>query len=412
MLFPLKRLTALMPVLLALDAGAGTYIVAPDGDDAAAGTPSAPFRTVTKGVSVARAGDTVLVRAGTYHEAVTIEQSGTAEAPIRLQAYPAETPVLDGRNEIPGQWYGLVYVNGAHVEVSGFELKNSAQRGLVLYGPHGTARRMVVHDVRENGILVEGDDCLVEDSHVYRAALSNLHGAGGRDWAGGLNAARGADGIASRNVLRRNLVHDNWGEGLSTFESDGTVIEDNVVYDNFSVNLYVSDARNTLVQRNVVYNTAAAPLRNGRPAFGIRLTDEVAAKPRSSDNRIINNLLKDVSFCAFCWTHAWNHVLWSTLDNALIAHNTLVNGSIAVGPTSGDTRVVNNLPNAAVIGSAPAVGSAISPDYFRPKAAEPVPILETVRADFFGTARPDPATAGAIEFAAAAPPVTGDPAPP
>jgi len=392
----------ILAAALAAQASFGaTYVVAPGGNDSNPGSASAPFRTIGKGVAVARAGDIVQVRAGTYVESVTINQSGTAAAPIRIQAYPGETPVLDGQNKIPGQWYGLIYVNGAHVEVSGFELKNSAQRGLVLYGHHGSARRMDVHDSRENGVLIEGDDCLVEDSRVYRNALSNLNGAGGGMWSGGLNAARGADGIASRNVIRRNVVYGNWGEGLSTFEADGTVIEDNVIYDNFSVNLYVSDARNAVAQRNLIYNTAAAPLRNGNPASGITLADEVASKPRSYGNRIINNLLKDVPLCAFCWTG----VAGSKLDGALIAHNTLVNGTLQVGQTAGNTRVVNNLTGAQVVG-----GTSISPEYFRLKERAQVAKIAEVPTDWFGTARPNPATAGAIEYAAATvPPPTPDP---
>lgn len=383
----------ILAAALAAQASFGaTVYVAPGGNDSNPGTAAAPFRTIGKGVAAAKAGDTVQVRGGTYVEAVTINQSGTASAPIRLQAYPGETPVLDGQNKIPGQWYGLIYINGAYVEVSGFELKNSAQRGLVLYGHHGAARKMDVHDSRENGVLIEGDDCLVEDSRVWRNAMSNYNSAGGGMWSGGLNAARGADGIARNNVIRRNVVYGNWGEGLSTFEADGTVIEDNVIYDNFSVNLYVSDTRNALVQRNLIYNTVAAPLRNGNPASGITLADEVASKPRSYGNRIINNLLKDVPLCAFCWTG----VAGSKLDGALIAHNTLVNGSLQVGPTAGNTRVVNNLPGAQVVG-----GASITPEYFRLKAPSPVTPIAEVPTDFFGTARPNPATAGAIEYASA-----------
>ena len=47
-------------------AGGETYYVAAGGDDAHAGTKTAPFRTIQRAVSVARAGDTVLVRAGVY----------------------------------------------------------------------------------------------------------------------------------------------------------------------------------------------------------------------------------------------------------------------------------------------------------------------------------------------------------
>ena len=47
-------------------AGAATYYVDPSGSDWNSGSPSTPFRTVAKGVSVAGPGDTVILNNGTY----------------------------------------------------------------------------------------------------------------------------------------------------------------------------------------------------------------------------------------------------------------------------------------------------------------------------------------------------------
>ena len=53
------------------------FYVSTTGSVSAAGTEAAPVNTVTQGIARAKAGDTVIVRAGTYAEAVTIGKSLT-----------------------------------------------------------------------------------------------------------------------------------------------------------------------------------------------------------------------------------------------------------------------------------------------------------------------------------------------
>ena len=48
--------------------GATTFYVSPAGSDSNAGTLAAPFQTIMKAVRLATAGDTILVRSGTYYE--------------------------------------------------------------------------------------------------------------------------------------------------------------------------------------------------------------------------------------------------------------------------------------------------------------------------------------------------------
>src|SRR2546428_9686097 len=51
-------------------ATAATYYVATTGNDANPGTPVRPFRTIRKGLSILRAGDTLYLRGGTYAETI------------------------------------------------------------------------------------------------------------------------------------------------------------------------------------------------------------------------------------------------------------------------------------------------------------------------------------------------------
>ena len=81
-----------------------TYYVSPSGSDLSQGTESQPFATVQYGVTQLSAGDTLILRAGNYHELVTMGRSGATNAPITLAAYPGEIPTLIGAQPVSGPW--------------------------------------------------------------------------------------------------------------------------------------------------------------------------------------------------------------------------------------------------------------------------------------------------------------------
>lgn len=77
---------------------ANALFVAPDGSDRGPGTQRRPLRTVTAAVKAASDGQTVVLRAGSYHESITIPE-GTR---ITLQPYPDEAVWLDGSRPVAG----------------------------------------------------------------------------------------------------------------------------------------------------------------------------------------------------------------------------------------------------------------------------------------------------------------------
>lgn len=95
------RSTAFL-LAFACGASAADRWVAPGGDDAAAGTATAPLRTIARGLALAGPGDTVVLRGGTYREAVVIAKAGRADAPITIAAAPGERPVLKGSQVVTG----------------------------------------------------------------------------------------------------------------------------------------------------------------------------------------------------------------------------------------------------------------------------------------------------------------------
>lgn len=313
--------------------------VSPTGLNTNSGDITSPWQTIRYGANQLNPGDTLFVRGGVYGEAVLVNRSGTATAPITITAYPGETPVIDGQTLPDTDWQMLLCLNGDYIHASGLEIRNCNMQaknpypqkpyggyGVKLSGHHNKVSGLNVHHNRSQGILAGGDYSIVEDSVVWQNCQDNnfpVHAG----WGNGLAICRGGnndDGITNNAIARRNIVFNNWGEGLDAYEADGVIIEDNIVYDNFSVNLYISDARNVLAQRNLVYVSSNSLIPG---STSITLADEVAARPRSANNRIINNFIYGGRFQAFSWTL----VPGSGLDNVLIANNTFVNAQLQTG---------------------------------------------------------------------------------
>ena len=99
-------------------------------------------------------------------------------------------------------------------------------------GHHNKISKMNVHHTWEQGIIIQGDYNIVEDSAIWQAARKNSANPGSVVWGTGLSAARNHSasalipGITSYAIFRRNKVFNNWGEGLSCFEADHCTLED------------------------------------------------------------------------------------------------------------------------------------------------------------------------------------------
>src|SRR5712692_3919453 len=95
--------TLLLTGLLHPDAAsAAMYYSASNGNDANPGTQTQPFRTIKKGLSVLRAGDTLYLRGGTYAEAIdssaqTIPAGTSWATPVTVATYPGETVTNSGK---------------------------------------------------------------------------------------------------------------------------------------------------------------------------------------------------------------------------------------------------------------------------------------------------------------------------
>lgn len=179
----------LASLFLTTIANAATYYVSPSGVDTNAGTSGAPWKTLQKAANTAVAGDTVIVRDGTYTDAtaanrvVFLSTSGTSTSPITFKSENRHGAVIDGQNT---KEYGIVFGNStSHIVLDGFELKNIKNGGIWANGNPGntnvTVRRVSLHDIGRPMVSPCTDglgraglflgyytaDWTIEDSRIY-----------------------------------------------------------------------------------------------------------------------------------------------------------------------------------------------------------------------------------------------------
>jgi hypothetical protein len=79
-----------------MEKGPAHFVDARTGDDANDGSETKPWRTIHHALEKVAAGESVLLRGGTYFENVYCAVAGTAEKPITIRSFPSELAVIDG----------------------------------------------------------------------------------------------------------------------------------------------------------------------------------------------------------------------------------------------------------------------------------------------------------------------------
>ena len=186
------------------------YFVAPDGKDSCPGTLERPFRTITAGISTAEAGDTIFVRGGVYNCASTIhiDRSGEQGKPIRLRAYPGETPIFD---------FSTAQGDGFSIRGAYWHLKGLTVTGTSLWGirveyeesHHNILEQISAYANGMAGVFIQnGPACnLVLNCDSYRNFDQQTNGSN----ADGFNAA---ESIGRGNVFIGCRAWNNSDDGF------------------------------------------------------------------------------------------------------------------------------------------------------------------------------------------------------
>lgn len=217
-----------------------TLVVATNGNDTAPGTLAQPLRTVQRAVDLAKPGDTIAVRAGTYAltDNITIATSGTASQPISLGAYQGERVVIDGEQlaashtpvggSIPRAERGAIHQEASYWRISDLEIVNGPY-GVYCDGCVGNVfARLKTHDNYESGFQLQGAS---SDNQIL-----NLDSWANRDPRKNGESADGLaikEGSGAGNVVRGARLWNNVDDGFDAWKFTSPIlIENTLAYGN------------------------------------------------------------------------------------------------------------------------------------------------------------------------------------
>ncbi|MGB5824637.1 MAG: stalk domain-containing protein [Proteocatella sp.] len=337
-----------------------TYYVSATGSDTNSGSISEPFKTIQNGVSALTAGDTLLIREGTYTEKVNIKNSGSSSGFITIKNYPDEKVIINGNNTAGAN---LSIFNKSYIRIEGLELGNNSGNdtpmGISIEGA-GTNIQIVnnkVYGITSNsnahGIAVYGTNptspitnLLIEGNEVYNCKL-------------GQSESMVLNGNVTEFKVINNKIHDNDNIGIDFIGYEGTagsgetdrardgLCSGNIVYNISSINnptyndygadgIYVDGGKNIIIEGNYVKNCD----------IGIEMASE--HKGKTTDNITVrNNLILDcTNYAALVFGGASNSN--GTATNIKIYNNTVYNADTALvisNANSSTNEVKNNIFN-------------------------------------------------------------------
>ena len=228
-----------------------TYYVSTSGSDRNPGTFTLPWATIQHAANTVKAGATVYVFGGVYHESVNFPKSGTASAAITFQNYPGQTAVIDGTgvrccgNTVEGL---INIVNKSYITISGFEIRNyttssenDTPAGVWITGS-GTRIRILNNRVHRITTTAEknGNAFGISVYGTAKTPITELLISGNEvyDLRTGSSETVNVDGNVTHFAITNNLIHDNDNIGIDAigYEGVGPVGYDEAMYGEISGN--------------------------------------------------------------------------------------------------------------------------------------------------------------------------------
>ena len=253
------------------------YWASPDGDDENPGSEALPFRTVGHGASVLAPGDGLLVRPGTYEEAITLSSVGTSwEAPMTITAWPRRGATLRAPSS----------------DVRALDIADPARfvsiEGFVIDGTVGVGEPVMIY---QDNIRLR--DCEIFGSPVSAGSLTGYPGDGGYCQLLDLDLhdngttlpeaevgspAGGIIAYTAHNLVQGCHVHANAGVGIMLYSQElpthDNVIRNNVVSGGVrddAAGIFLSSGAGSIAYNNVVHDVAGPGIRLDYDAVDCRV---------------------------------------------------------------------------------------------------------------------------------------------
>lgn len=315
---------------------AATYYVATTGNDSNPGTSSSPWRNPQKCAhSPIRAGDTCIVRAGTYTDTngdgVVVyvydrssTPSGTASAPITIKS---EKPlgasiVLPNRAFATGFhiWKPYYIIEG--FDISGGNSNDPSAGGIGIQfrgsATGGIARSNTIHHIGRTsctnssngfaGVMVRSSSVLVDRNRIYS-----------------IGRRRNGESGCSTN-------HDRGDHGIYVRAASNTTVRRNVIYDTnrgWPIHVYGGTTTNL----NIHHNTLSGKSPTGYPAAQILLASTI------SNANVRNNVSHDAS-------HGMVRLYGLKASAVAISHNLSNTAVRYIESLPSGVTISNNIENA------------------------------------------------------------------
>lgn len=221
--------------------------VATNGDDGAAGTASAPLRTIQRGVDLANWTDEVLVSDGTYPESVRIRRAGVGVRALNpgkailnhYQQRIEKTAVASGFTDmriISTEVGPLMYADYS------FLVKCEVTNGMKAIGVHATNYYdFVPKDVRIEGCRIHHCGLPVADNNFDHGIYL---------------------GQAIRPIVKGNWIHDCWNRGIQLYPGvTGAKVSCNVVDNCGSGIIFGGNSTQAAEANQVEFNVLTNPTK-------------------------------------------------------------------------------------------------------------------------------------------------------
>lgn len=217
-----------------------------------------PHTTLASAISVAQAGDRILVRPGTYEEGLVMDKpleiigQGKREE-IIIQA--AGTNALAFRTtlgrvtnitlrQFGGGDYFAVDIGQGRLRLENCRIESDSLAGIAIHGGGADPiiRNSLIHRCRQSGVIVfdSGRGTLEENDITDNAVCGVVIRDGGNP------------------VIRGNQIHDNTQGGIQTERSAVSRIEDNHIFKNQREGIVIKDQANPVIRLNTIYENTKA----------------------------------------------------------------------------------------------------------------------------------------------------------
>lgn len=244
---------------------ANAIFVAPNGHDTSGdGSITAPFRSIQHAINISSHGDEVLVRKGTYHELMTIQDRSTdSYLHLTIRPYKNEKVIIDGskRDTASSKRAAFTIENSSHIKIIGFEIRNiSTNRddfypaGILVLGESNNIQLLnnKIHhianyheDGNAHGILVYGNSVTpIEHLLIRNNTLHHL--------TLGSSESLTLSGNVSNFIIDRNTLYKNNNIGIDVAGFYGACLDIGCI--DYARNGIISN--NTVIEHSSRENSA------------------------------------------------------------------------------------------------------------------------------------------------------------